>query len=85
LGWHGHIERTNNEIMSKQRVTARMEGIRKRVTRDFEEDLKIIGIGICYTVARDREEWWRILLDAKVHKGKKRNNNNNNNNLGIHA
>jgi len=45
--------------------------------------LKIIGIGICYTVAREREEWWRILLDAKFHKGKKRNNNSNN--LGIHA
>jgi hypothetical protein len=30
--------------MSKQRVTARMEGIRKRWTGEFEEDLKIIGI-----------------------------------------
>jgi len=39
--------------MSKQRVTARMEGIRKRWTGEVKEDLKIIGIGVCYTVARD--------------------------------
>jgi len=51
----------------------------------------MIGIEICYRVPRDREEWWRILFDAKVHNGKKRNNNNNNNNnknnnsLGIYA
>jgi len=68
--------------MSKERVSARMEGIRKRWTGEFEEDLKIIGIGICYTVARDRGKWWRILLDAKFHNGKKRNNINN---PGIHA
>ena len=30
-------ERTNNEIMSKQKVTARMAGIRKRTTSEFEE------------------------------------------------
>jgi len=39
--------------MSKQRVTARIKGIRKRWTGEFEEDLKIIGIGICYSVAID--------------------------------
>jgi hypothetical protein len=56
-----------------------MEGVTKRWMGEFEEDLKMIGIEICYRVSRDREEWWRILLDAKVHNGKKRNNNNNNN------
>jgi hypothetical protein len=30
--------------MSKQRVTAIMGGIRKRLAGEFEEDLKIIGI-----------------------------------------
>jgi hypothetical protein len=70
--------------MSKQTVTARMEGIRERWTGEIEEDLNIIEIGIYYTVATHREEWWRILLEAKVHNGKKRNNNNNNN-LEIHA
>jgi hypothetical protein len=28
LGWHGHIERINNERMPKQIVAARMEGTR---------------------------------------------------------
>jgi hypothetical protein len=28
LGWHGHVERINNERMPKQIDTARMEGIR---------------------------------------------------------
>jgi hypothetical protein len=59
-----------------------MGGIKKRWTGEDEEDLKIMGIGICYTVPRDREEWWRILLEAKVNNGKRMKINNN---LGIHA
>jgi hypothetical protein len=63
--------------MSKQTVTASVEGISKRWTGEVEENLNIIEIGIYYTVATHREEWWMILLEAKAHNG----NNNNNNNL----
>jgi hypothetical protein len=41
---------------------------RKRWTDEFEEDLKIMGI-IWHTVARDRKEFRRIVLEAKVHNG----------------
>jgi hypothetical protein len=52
-----------------------MEGIRerrkpwKKWNYELEEDLKIIGIRNLYTVAIDRKEWRKILLEAKVHKG----------------
>jgi hypothetical protein len=34
---------------------------------EAEEDLKAMGMRIWYTVARDRQEWRKILLEAKVH------------------
>jgi hypothetical protein len=49
LRWYGHMARMNNEGISKQIVTTRMEGIRKRGnprkrwTDEVKEDLKIIG------------------------------------------
>lgn len=58
--------------MPNQIVTARMKGIRKRrrqwkrLTDVVEEDLKILGLRIWNTVARDWKEWWRSVLRAKV-------------------
>jgi hypothetical protein len=72
--------------VSNQIVPTRVKGTRKRGiprirwTVEVEEDLKIIGIIICYTMARDRKEWRRIVLEAKIQIGKK-----NKKNLGIHA
>ena len=54
-------------------VTARMEGkskigrLRKSWIDEIDEDLKATGIRILYTVARDRQEWRKILLEADVH------------------
>jgi hypothetical protein len=61
--------------MSKQTATSTMEGKRKRGrprkrwTDEVAEDLKTLGIKNCPAVARDRREWRKILLQAKVHKG----------------
>jgi len=53
--------------MPTQAVTARMVGIRKRRpwkrwSDEIKEDLKVMGIRNCHTVARDQKEWRRILL-----------------------
>jgi hypothetical protein len=72
---YGHIERMNNERMPKQIVTARMEGTRKRGrpwntwTDEVQEDWKLMGIRNFLTVARDRKEWRRSVLEAKVNNG----------------
>jgi hypothetical protein len=72
---HGHTDMMNNERMPKQIVTARMERKRtiskprKRWTDEVEENLKKMGIRDLLTVVRDRCEWRRSLLQAKVHNG----------------
>jgi hypothetical protein len=53
--------------MPTQVVTARVVGIRKirpwkRWTDEIKEDIKIMGLRNCHTVARDQKEWRRILL-----------------------
>jgi hypothetical protein len=42
---------------------------RKRWIDEVEEDLKIMGIRNRHAVARDRQEWRRIVLEAKIHSG----------------
>jgi hypothetical protein len=37
------------------------------LTDEFEEDMKIRKIRDWHTVARDRQEWRRAVLEAKVH------------------
>jgi hypothetical protein len=56
-------------------ITTKMEGTRKRGRPrkrwidEVEEDLKIMGIRNWHAVAKDRQEWRKILLEAKVHNG----------------
>jgi hypothetical protein len=73
--WCGHIERMNNERMPKRIMTTKMEGTRKRGRPrkrwidEIEEDLKIMGIRNWHAVAKDRQEWRKIISEAKVHNG----------------
>jgi hypothetical protein len=67
LKCYEHNEWMNNERMPAQAVTARMVGVRKRRpwkrwTDEIKEDLKVIGIRNCHTVARDKNEGRRVLL-----------------------
>jgi hypothetical protein len=56
-------------------MTIKMEGTRKRGRPrkrwidEVEEVLKIIGIRNWNAVAKDRQEWRKIVLETKVHNG----------------
>jgi hypothetical protein len=70
-----YIERMNNERMPRKIMTTKMEGKRKRErprkrwTDEVEEDLKIMGVRSWHAVAKDRQEWRKIVLEAKVYNG----------------
>jgi hypothetical protein len=52
-------------------MTTKMEGTTKRRKRwidEVEEDLKIMGIRNWHAVAKDRQEWRKIVLKAKFHR-----------------
>jgi hypothetical protein len=63
----------NNERMPKKIMTTKMEGTRKRGRPckrwidEVEEDLKIMGIRNWHAVAKDRQQWRKTVLEAKVH------------------
>jgi hypothetical protein len=56
-------------------MTTKMEGTRKKGRQrkrwidEVEDDLKIIGIRNWHAVAKGRQEWRKIVLEAEVHNG----------------
>jgi hypothetical protein len=72
LAWLGHVERMEEERMSRKLLHGRMEGRRrrgrprKRWLHDLEEDLQV---GRWWGKVRSKEEWRRIVREAKAHPG----------------
>jgi hypothetical protein len=64
-------QRSRKKKMEKQIATWNVRTIRprKRWKDEVEEDLKIMRIRHWHTVAKDRQEWREIVLEAKVHNG----------------
>jgi hypothetical protein len=56
-------------MRTKMEGTRKRERPRKRWIDDVEEDLKIMGIRNWHAVAKDRQEWRKIVFEAKVHNG----------------
>jgi uncharacterized protein YuzE len=54
---------------TKMKGTRKRERPRKRWIDGVEEDLKIMGIRNWHAVAKVRQEWRKIVLEAKVHNG----------------
>jgi hypothetical protein len=56
-------------------MTTKIEGTkkrgrpRKRWMDEVEEDLKIMGTSNWHAVAKDRQEWRKIVSEGKVHNG----------------
>jgi hypothetical protein len=56
-------------MTTKMEETRKRERPRKRWINEVEEDLKIMEIRNWHAVAKDRQEWRKNVLEAKVHKG----------------
>ena len=71
-------ERMQNQRMPKQTASGAVEGVRirgrpcRRWKGELEEDLSVVEIKKIKSrqaMARDRREWGKTVLEAKVHNG----------------
>lgn len=75
LRWAGHVQRMGEHRIPKILMNGRIEGRRlqgrprKRWIDSIEEDLKRMSIRNWKSVARNRDEWRGIVMEAKVHPG----------------
>jgi hypothetical protein len=75
LGWLGHVERMNEERMSRKLLHGKMEARmrrgrpRKRWLQDLEKDLRVIQVGRWWEKVQSEEEWRRTVREAKAHPG----------------
>jgi hypothetical protein len=56
-------------LKDKTHGTKRKGCPRKRWIDDVEQDLRMMGVRGWRTRARDRQEWRRVIREAKVHPG----------------
>jgi hypothetical protein len=75
LRWIGHVERMEDSRSVKKIFKGKPEGRRgtgrprKRYLDDVEDDLKQLGVMGWRRKASEREEWTKILKEAKALKG----------------
>lgn len=75
LRWAGHVQRMNVEDILKGIIDCKPEG-RRGVERPklrwiggVLEHIQKLGVRNCWTVARDREAWRKVLREAKADVG----------------
>jgi hypothetical protein len=75
LAWLGLVERIYEERMSRKGLHWKMEEIkrrgkpRKRWLQDLKEDLRVMQVGRWWKKVQSKEEWRRIVREAKAHPG----------------
>lgn len=75
LRWIGHVERMSEDRLQKKVMNSQIIGVRKRERprkrwlQDVEEDLKKLNVRGWKEKAKDRNDWRRIVNEAKVHVG----------------
>jgi hypothetical protein len=75
LAWLGHVERMGEVRMSRKLLHGKMEGRRrhgrprKRSLQDLEEDMRVMQVGRWWEKVQSKEEWRRIVREAKAHPG----------------
>ena len=75
ISWLGHLERMEEDRMSKKIFTEELEGTRrmgrprKRWKEEVERDLQVLGVRRWRELVADRKKWKDIVRQAKAHSG----------------
>jgi len=75
ISWLGHLERIEEDRMSKNIFTQELEGTRKRGRprkrwkEEVERYLQVLGVRRWRELVADRKKWKDIVRQAKVHSG----------------
>jgi hypothetical protein len=75
ISWLGHLERMEENRMSKKIFTRELEGTRrrgrprKRWREEVERDLQVLGVRRWRDLVIYREKWRGIVRQAKAHSG----------------
>jgi len=75
ISWLGHLERMEEDRMSKKIFTQELEGTRRRGRprkgwrEEVERDLEVLGVRRWRKLVIDREKWRDIVRQAKAHSG----------------
>jgi hypothetical protein len=75
ISWLGHLERIEEDRMTKKILPQELEGTRrrgkprKRRKEEVERDLQVLGVRRWRELVTDRKKWRDIVRQAKVHSG----------------
>jgi len=75
ISWLGHLERVEEDRVSKMIFTQKLEGTRrrgrprKRWKEEVERDLQVLGVRRWRELVADRKKWMDIVPQAKAHSG----------------
>jgi len=75
ISWLGHLERMEEDRMSKKIFIQELEGKRRRERprkgwrEEVERDLQLVGVRRRREMVIDRDKWRGIVLQAKAHSG----------------
>jgi len=75
ISWVGHLERMEEDRMSKTFFTQNLEGMRrrrrprKRWEEEVERDLQVLGVRRWRELVADRKKWKDIVRQVKAHSG----------------
>jgi hypothetical protein len=75
ISWLGHLERMEEDRMTKKISTQELEGRRQRGRprkgwkEEVERDLQVLRVRRWRELVTDREKWKDIVLQAKAHSG----------------
>ena len=75
ISWLGHLERMEEDRMSKKIFTQELEGTRrrgrsrKRWKEEVERDIQVLGVRRWRELVAARKKWEDIFRQAKVYSG----------------
>jgi hypothetical protein len=75
ISWLGHLERLEEDRMSKKILTQELEGTRRRGRprkgwrEEVERDLQVLGVRRWRELVTDREKWRGFFRQVKAHNG----------------